>query len=48
MLDSQLDIFPDNLVAISLKHGEQLHQDFAMMEPRYQGRYSVIMLDNYR
>ncbi|UYV66554.1 hypothetical protein LAZ67_4002056 [Cordylochernes scorpioides] len=35
-LHSHLDIFPENLGAVSDEHGERFHQDISSMEKRYQ------------
>jgi hypothetical protein len=32
LLDSHLDFFPENLVAVSDKHEERFHQDISNME----------------
>jgi hypothetical protein len=42
-----LDLFPQNLGAVSDEHGERFHQDIAVMEKRYQGKLSVNMLSDY-
>ena len=47
MLDSHLDFFPDCLGKVSDEHGERFHQEIAMMESRYQGRWSTAMLADY-
>ncbi|UYV76679.1 hypothetical protein LAZ67_14001721, partial [Cordylochernes scorpioides] len=36
-LHSHLDLFPDNLGAVSDEHGERFHQDISSMEKQYQG-----------
>lgn len=46
-LFSHLDFFPDNLGAISDEHGERFHQDIALMESRYQGRFDPKMMGDY-
>ena len=46
-LDSLLDFFPENLGAISDKHGERFHQDISALETRYQGQRSARMLSDY-
>jgi hypothetical protein len=46
-LDSHLDFFPENLGAVSDKHGERFHQDISNMEKQYQGKWSLSMLDDY-
>jgi hypothetical protein len=46
-LDSHLDLFPENLGAVSDEHGERFHQDISTMEKRYQGTCSPSMLANY-
>jgi hypothetical protein len=45
-LHSHLDFFPQNLGAVSDKHGERFHQD-VVMGKRYQGKWSVNMLSDY-
>lgn len=47
LLDSHLDFFPENLGAVSDEHGERFHQDISVMESRYQGRWSAVMLADY-
>jgi hypothetical protein len=37
-LHSPLDLFPQNLGAVSDEQGERFHQDIAVMEKRYQGK----------
>jgi hypothetical protein len=46
-LDSHLDLFPENLGAVSDEHGETFHQDISNMEKRYQGKWSLSMLVDY-
>jgi hypothetical protein len=46
-LDSHLDFFPENLVAVSDKHEERFHQDISNMKKRYQGKWSLSMLADY-
>jgi hypothetical protein len=46
-LHSHLDFFPQNLGAVSYEHGERFHQDIAVMEKRYQGKWSVNILSDY-
>ncbi|UYV70282.1 hypothetical protein LAZ67_7002362 [Cordylochernes scorpioides] len=46
-LHSHLDLFPDNLGAVSDEHGERFHQDISSMEKRYQGKWSPAMLADY-
>jgi hypothetical protein len=46
-LHSHLDFSPQNLGAVSDEHGERFHQDIAVMEKRYQGKWSVNMLSDY-
>ena len=46
-LDSHLDLFPSNCGDVSDEHGERFHQNIAVMEKRYQGRWSPSMLANY-
>ena len=47
-LHSHLDFFPSNCGDVSDKHGERFHQDIAVMEKWYQGRWSPSMLADYR
>jgi hypothetical protein len=46
-LHSYLDFFPQNLGVVNDEHGERFHQDIAVMEKRYQGKWSVNMLSDY-
>jgi hypothetical protein len=46
-LDSRLDFFPENLVAVSDENGERFHQYIYNMEKRYQGKWSLSMLADY-
>jgi hypothetical protein len=46
-LHSHLDFFPQNLGAVSDEHGQRFHQDVAVMEKRYQGKWSVNILSDY-
>ncbi|UYV60357.1 hypothetical protein LAZ67_1000940 [Cordylochernes scorpioides] len=46
-LHSHLDLFPDNLGAVSDEHGERFHQGISSMEKRYQGKWSPGMLADY-
>lgn len=46
-LHSHLDFFPENLGDVSDEHGERFHQDIAIMEKRYQGKWSPRMLGDY-
>jgi hypothetical protein len=39
-----LDIFPENLGAVSEEQGGRFHQDIKKMERRYQDRWHVNML----
>ena len=49
-LDSHLGFFPENLGAVSDKHGQQFHQEISTMEKRYQGEwvpeYWLIIAEN--
>jgi hypothetical protein len=45
--DSHLDVFPENLRAVSDEHRERFHQDIPSMEKRYQGKRIPIMLADY-
>jgi len=46
-LDSHLGFFPENLDAVSDKHGQQFHQEIYTMEKRHQGKCSPGMLAGY-
>jgi hypothetical protein len=46
-LHSHLDFFSQNLGAVSDEHGERFHKNIAVMEKRYQGKWSVNMLSDY-
>lgn len=46
-LFSHLDVFPDNLGALSEEQGERFHQDIREMERRYQGRWNTSMMADY-
>lgn len=46
-LFSHLDVFPDNLGAVSEEQGERFHQDIREMERRYQGRWNTSMIADY-
>ena len=46
-LYSHLDRFPEDLGALSVKQGEQFHQDLKAMEERYQGRWDKHMMADY-
>ena len=46
-LHGLLDIFPENLGALTDKQGERFHQDVKEMEERYQGRWDAVMLADY-
>jgi hypothetical protein len=39
--------FPENLRAMSNKHGEQFHQYISTMKKQYQGNWSPSVLDDY-
>jgi len=39
-LSSHLDFFPENCGSVSDEHGEHLHQDIAVMEGKYKGKWS--------
>lgn len=47
LLHSHLDFFPDNLGAVSDEQGERFHQDIAVIERRYQGRWDEAMMGEY-
>jgi hypothetical protein len=46
-LHSNLDFFPQNLGSVSDEHGQRFHQDIAVMQKRYQGKWSANMLSDY-
>jgi hypothetical protein len=46
-LGSHLDLFPENLGAVSDEHGERFHQDIYNIEKRYQGKWSLSMQADY-
>ena len=46
-LHSHLDWFPKNLGEMSDEQGERFHQDIALMEDRYGGRWDVPMMADY-
>ena len=46
-LHGNLDRFPANLGGMSDEQGEQMHQDLATMEERYQGTWDVSMTADY-
>ena len=46
-LHSHLDFFPSNCGDLSDEHGERFHQDVAVMEKRYQGKWNPSMLADY-
>jgi hypothetical protein len=46
-LKSHLDLFPENLGAVSEEQGEHFHQDINDMERRYQGRWNVNMTGDW-
>ena len=46
-LRSHLDYFPSNCGDFSEEQGERFHQDIAIMEDRYQGRWDVNMHSDY-
>ena len=48
-LHSHLDFFPNvnNYGNVSDEHEERFHQDIAVMEKRYQGKWSPSMLADY-
>ncbi|UYV80917.1 hypothetical protein LAZ67_19002179 [Cordylochernes scorpioides] len=41
-LHSHLDLFSDNLGAVSDEHGERFHQDISSMEKRYQALQNLV------
>ena len=47
VLDSHLDIFPQNLGAVSDEHRQRFHQDIYTMEKQYKGKWSPSMLADY-
>ena len=44
---SHLDFFPKNLGDVSDEHGERFHQDIAIMESRYQEKFTPNMMGDY-
>ena len=44
---SHQDFFPENLGDVSDEHGERFHQDIAVMETRYQSKFSPHMMGDY-
>ena len=46
-LASHLHFFHENLGDVSDEHGERFHQDIAVIEKRYKGKWSVGMLADY-
>ena len=46
-LHSHLDFFPPNFGDVCDEHGERFHQDIALMEKRYQGRFDPNMMGHY-
>jgi hypothetical protein len=46
-LASHLDLFPENLGAISDEYGERFHLDISNMGKRYQAKWSLSMLVDY-
>ena len=46
-LHSHLDFFPSNCGNVSDEQGEHFHQDIAVMEKRYQEKWSPSMLADY-
>ena len=46
-MDSHLDLYPENLGAVSDEHGECLHQQIPTLEKRYQGKCRPSMLAAY-
>lgn len=45
--DSHLDIFPDNLGAVSNEHRKKFRMDTLKMGKRYQGIWCLIMMADY-
>ena len=46
-IDSHLDLFPENLGAVSDEHGERFNQEISTMVKRYRGKWSSSMLADY-
>ena len=46
-LHSHIDFFPPNNGDVSDEHGERFHQDIAVMEKRYQGKFNASMMGDY-
>ena len=47
MLHSHLYFFPENMGAVSDKHGEGFNQDIAIVENRFKGEWSENALTDY-
>ncbi|GBM06214.1 hypothetical protein AVEN_269619-1 [Araneus ventricosus] len=47
-LYSHLDYFPENLGKVSEEQGERFHQDIKEMRRRYQGKWNLSMIADYR
>ena len=47
-LHGHLDYFPQNLGDYSEEQGERFHQDIKDMEKRYQGKWNISMMADYR
>ncbi|GBM88978.1 hypothetical protein AVEN_196816-1 [Araneus ventricosus] len=47
VLDSHLNLFPQNLGATSYKHGARFYQDISMFEKRFSGRWNRSMIAEY-
>ena len=47
MTHSHLDFFPENMGAVSDEHGEIFHQDIAIIEKRFKGKWSENPLADY-
>ncbi len=46
-LHSHMDFFHERLSDVSNEHGERFHQDIAVIEKRYKGKWSQSMLADY-
>jgi hypothetical protein len=46
-LDSNLDVFPENLRVVRNEHRQWSHQAISTMEKWYQGKWSSSMLADY-
>jgi hypothetical protein len=47
LIHSHLDFFIKNVASVTDEHGERFHQQIAMMEHRYKGKWSSSLLADY-